>query len=315
MLARAGLNRLTPRAAGLLVLAANIPDIDVAAAFGGSLNYLHWHRHITHSIAALPILALLPVCVTRLFGRLPWKRAWSASLIAVATHLLMDWTNIYGIRLLLPFSDRWLRLDITNIIDPIILGALMAASLWPVLSRLVSAEIGARPGEGRGLAICALAFVMLYNCGRGVLHARAVGLIEARTYNGSVPARVAALPHIINPFTWVGLVETASAFVTVPVNLLADFDPSAGRIFFKPEPSSALDTARNTGTVRRFLEFSQFPFWRVTPAPEPANAVRVDVMDLRFGAPPEERFVVSVLVAPNSKVIDSSFRFGPVRPR
>jgi hypothetical protein len=39
-LSRAGLNRLTPQATAILLLAANAPDIDVVSAAGGSLAYL-----------------------------------------------------------------------------------------------------------------------------------------------------------------------------------------------------------------------------------------------------------------------------------
>ncbi|PYT24534.1 MAG: hypothetical protein DMG58_25750 [Acidobacteria bacterium] len=61
LLSRAGLDRLTPRAPWILFLAANAPDIDVVSAFGGSLNYLHYHRNLTHSLVALPVLPI--ICV------------------------------------------------------------------------------------------------------------------------------------------------------------------------------------------------------------------------------------------------------------
>ena len=57
---RVGLNRLTPQATAVLLLAANAPDIDVVSAAGGSLNYLHYHRHLTHSLLMAPVMALLP---------------------------------------------------------------------------------------------------------------------------------------------------------------------------------------------------------------------------------------------------------------
>src|SRR5947208_9141120 len=114
-LSRAGLKRWTPLATPILLLAANAPDADIATAAGGSLNYLHFHRHLTHSLIAMPLMALLPVVLVRLFGRKPvrWLGAWAVAMLAVASHLLLDLTNTYGVRLLLPFSTRWLRLDIT----------------------------------------------------------------------------------------------------------------------------------------------------------------------------------------------------------
>src|ERR1041385_8120277 len=105
-LSRAGLNRATPFAAPILILAANAPDMDVVSAAGGSLNYLHYHRHLTHSLLGAPFVALIPLRLVLLMARKPirWIPAYLASLLAVASHLLLDMTNVYGVRLLLPFS-------------------------------------------------------------------------------------------------------------------------------------------------------------------------------------------------------------------
>src|SRR5262249_31942847 len=68
-----------------------------------------------------------------------------ASTIASATHPLMDWTNNYGMRPLLPWSGRWFYGDLVFIVDPFILllvggAAFLATSdrgpkifLWAVL--------------------------------------------------------------------------------------------------------------------------------------------------------------------------------------
>src|ERR1035441_9217284 len=108
-LSRAGLNRWTPRATAILILAANAPDIDIVTAAGGAVNYLHYHRHLTHSLAAMPVMALLPVVLVRVAGRKPirWMGAFCAAMLAIASHLLLDLTNRYGIRLFLPFSADW----------------------------------------------------------------------------------------------------------------------------------------------------------------------------------------------------------------
>ena len=60
-------------------------------------------------------MALLPLLIVRLVGRRPieWGTAYLISLIGVASHLALDLTNFYGVRLLLPFSDGG---DVTHII-------------------------------------------------------------------------------------------------------------------------------------------------------------------------------------------------------
>src|SRR5262249_16948552 len=134
-LSRAGFNRLTPQATAILLLAANAPDVDVAAAMGGSLIYLKYHRHLTHSLLMAPLMAFLPLLFVRLASRQPmaWRMGYLVSLAGVVSHLALDWTNVYGVRLLLPFSRRWLGLDITPVVDPWIWGALLLAVIAPAL--------------------------------------------------------------------------------------------------------------------------------------------------------------------------------------
>jgi inner membrane protein len=320
LLSRAGLNRLTPRASWILFLAANAPDIDAVSAWGGSLNYLHYHRHITHSLVMLPVLALACVLAVRLVSRQPlnWLGAYFIAFIGVASHLILDLTNIYGVRLLLPFSGRWLRLDTTGVIDFWIWGALLLAMFAPLLARLVNAEIGAatpkKGAAGRGFAIFALVFLVLYDGGRFVAHARAVEILESRVYSGSAPRRVAALAASANPFAWRGVVETTESYVIEDVNLLGEFDPAAGHTFFKPDPSPALDTARRTAVFQEFLRFSQYPFWQVSPAEQADGGTRVEAMDLRFADPQNPRFVATAILDARQQVTSAWFQFGRPKP-
>ena len=165
-LSRVGLGRWSARGAAILVIAANIPDIDMVTLLGGPVNYLHYHRHLTHSLAAMPLMALAAVAIVRLVGRKPvsWRAAFFAALIAVASHLCLDWTNIYGIRLLLPFSGEWFRADTTNVIDLWILAVIAIGIAGPFLARLVGSEISSGPARnrhhGRGFAWFALLFFL-----------------------------------------------------------------------------------------------------------------------------------------------------------
>ncbi len=321
LLSRAGLERLTPRAAWILLLAANAPDIDVLSAFGGSLNYLHYHRYLTHTLVALPVLALVCVLVVRLVSRRPvnWLGAYLIALIGVASHLVLDLTNIYGVRLLLPFSSRWLRWDITSIIDFWIWGVLLLSVSAPGLARLVNAEIGAgsqvRGGAGRGFAIFALVFLALYDGGRFVAHARAMATLDSRIYSGSAPRRVTALPESSSLFRWRGIAETNELFSIEEVDLLRDFDPTTGRTFYKPEPSPAIEAARRTPVFEEFLRFSRYPFWQLTPAEQSEGGTRVEVMDLRFGDPQTPAFVATAIVVQNQRVLRAWFQFGQAKPR
>jgi inner membrane protein len=320
-LSRTGLKRWTPMATPILLLAANAPDIDIVTAAGGSLSYLHFHRHLTHALVAMPAMALLPVVVVRLVGRKPvrWAGAFFAALIAVASHLLLDWTNAYGIRLFLPFSAEWLRLDWNSIFDLWIWGAFALCIVGPFVGRLVGSEIesGARRdhNHGRGFAWLALVFVLLYDCGRGVLHARAVAELESRVYQDAVPMRVAAIPGPANPWRWWGLVETPDFYAAAEVNLMSEFDPTRAAILHKPAPDAAIDAARRTPVFREFLRFSQFPLWRISPAPDLENGKLVEAWDLRFGTPMAPGFMASALLDARLNPVRTWFEWGGARRR
>lgn len=172
--AKAGLDRLSPGATTLCVLAANAPDSDlVVLVFGGRWAFLHHHRGITHSIVGCIVLALaLPLMFhagdwllarwrqretrTRLTGLLV------ASILATATHPLLDWMNNYGVRPLLPWNPKWFYGDFVFIIDPflwIVLGgaAFLLTSktrkhviLWVVIALVPSYLVLVGPaGPGR----------------------------------------------------------------------------------------------------------------------------------------------------------------------
>ena len=127
--AKAGLERLSPWTTPVCLVAANAPDADIVAAFGGSWFYLKHHRGITHSIiGTLAIALIIPLLfyaadgiVARLGRRPPRVRLgglFIASLVVSASHPLMDWTNNYGVRPLLPWDGRWFYGDLVYIIDP-----------------------------------------------------------------------------------------------------------------------------------------------------------------------------------------------------
>ena len=128
--AKAGLEKLSPGATALCVLAANSPDADIVTLIGGRWIYLQNHRGITHSIVGTIALALaLPLVFhgcALLIARLRSRKASTrlrglviVSIVVTATHPLLDWTNNYGVRLLLPWNSRWFYGDLVFIMDPV----------------------------------------------------------------------------------------------------------------------------------------------------------------------------------------------------
>lgn len=304
-LCRAGLNRLYARPALVLLVAANLPDVDVVSALGGGLSYLDHHRGITHSVLTMPLLAIVPVLLAMALSRSRARMGWAylLSLIGVGSHLLLDWTNAYAIRLLLPFSGTWFHSDLNNVVDIWIWAILLLAALAPLLGKLVSSEIGAKPGTGRGLAIFALLFILVYDFGRFLLHERAVSTLTARIYDNEQPVRAGVFPTAVNPLRWVAWVDTGSAAIRYDLNLAANFDPAAGTKFFKPEMTPAIQAAQTTEAFRVMRQFAIYPLLMVSPADEPEGATRVELRDERFP------FLSWAIVDRAGRVVRSGFHF------
>ncbi|MBV9300489.1 MAG: metal-dependent hydrolase [Acidobacteriaceae bacterium] len=312
-LARSGLNRYCPHASLLMILSANAPDLDIVGLRGGQLRYFEWHRGYSHSVSCLPFLALLPVFVVALIYRrkLPWTKAWLLCCLGIGSHLMMDWTNSYGVRLLLPFSSRWFSLDLNGLYDAWILAVLAFAALWPAFARLVSGEIGARFSGGRGTAIFALVFFVLFDLSRLLLHQRAIAQIEARLYENSPPVKTAALPESFNPFRWTGVVETSNQYRLLTVNSFGNIDLEEGAIFYKPAARDSIYNAKQTEPFRYFLYFSRFPVWSELPfAKGEQMGIKIDLTDLRFGTPWAGSFHCNAIENSRNHVLRSWFTYG-----
>jgi inner membrane protein len=145
-LSAAGLRRVTPLATATLIVAANAPDVDIAAQAWGSWTALAFRRGLTHGV---PALFVLPFLVTG--GIMAWDR-WvrrrrrpdavpvkpgavlALSTLGVWTHPFLDWLNNYGMRWLMPLDPGWSYGDALFIIDPWV-WLLLGGALFLAFSR------------------------------------------------------------------------------------------------------------------------------------------------------------------------------------
>lgn len=142
-LAKAGLERATPLATTTLVIASNLPDVDVLMRVGGGTSsYLEHHRGLTHSLVGLALLAVILTFLLTFVDRRfrlrrdhrsrpmrPLRLFWIAYLGGLG-HTFMDFTNNYGVRPLLPFSSRWFYGDTIFVADPWIWLILGSTVVW-----------------------------------------------------------------------------------------------------------------------------------------------------------------------------------------
>ena len=172
VLGQMGLKTKTGLAIPTLIIAANIPDIDAVATLLGGHQHLAIRRGITHGPIALVILPLILWGIMLWFdrwqemrgkrpkNRLPVHKGWLLALayIGCLSHPAMDWLNVYGIRLLEPFSSQWFYGDTLFIIDIWIWAALIIG-VWFSLRRERGGQGNwQRPAWISFTAVCAYIF-------------------------------------------------------------------------------------------------------------------------------------------------------------
>ena len=275
-LQRAAFPRISRAATIAVVLAGMVADADLLSSYFGPSAYLAFDRTYFHSLPATLVFALLAT-LPFFFkpnspeSSIPPATIFAAALATALLHLALDACQTSGIQLLWPFSPSRFALDWLPSLDLWLLAILLAGILLPLLSSLVTEEIGARRKGPRGRlgASFALIALILYLAARLGLHGDAIAALESRTYRGELPHRVAAFAESSSPFRWHGIVETERALhdLEVPVGPGADFDPSSASTTYKPEPSPALDAARNSPVARRFLQVARFPKATVEQTP------------------------------------------------
>jgi inner membrane protein len=300
-LGRAGLNRKTGLATATLVLAAEAPDLDVISNVRGPVFGFAHHRGFTHSFLGLVLVAAVVVgmmyVVWRVRGRKTngpglaprWGLLYLYAYLSGLTHILLDFTNNYGVRPFWPFSEKWYSWDIVFIVEPVIHILLVAGLLLPLFFSLINEEIGARRRgpQGRLAATLALLGMVALWGVRDFEHRRAVNALEARLYEGADPIRASAYPYWWNPFRWYGVVETEDFYATMLVDSsVPEVDPEGRmRIRRKPEETPVTLAAKKTYLGHVYYDWAQYPVTETEEFEAPRAGYMVHFKDLRYDYP------------------------------
>lgn len=333
-LAKAGLDRVSPLAMPTMLVAANFPDVDVVSGLWGDLAYLEHHRGITHSVLGLlvqgPLLAGAAVMLDRLArrrhrGASPPARflpLLAVALVGLASHVLLDYTNSYGVKPWLPFDASWYYGDIVFVVDPwlwLLLGGALwlgarrtrkAAILWSLFftlaAGLVVASNAVAPRESGGPVATAVwlgllaAIVLLRLVSHGVNPVRlatlalvglvcywgalavAHGLATAAASRGT-GSRVSAMPTLMRPDRWRILALTPTELRIGEVSL-----GSRDAVSLTPIPRNlrdpAVEVALQTCPGEVALSFNRFLYAEVDPMPDGSRTVLL--RDARFATVP-----------------------------
>ncbi|HEX6162588.1 MAG TPA: metal-dependent hydrolase [Vicinamibacterales bacterium] len=266
-LSRAGLNKRTALATSTLVIANNLPDIDVAV-FATDTLAMSFRRGWTHGVLAQ---ATLPIALTGamlVYDRYRIRPAGHQAIgpsevvrpgqllllsyIGVLLHVFMDFTNSYGVRLLMPFSERWFYGDALYIVDPW-LYLTLGLGWWLARKHAKPARIG--------VALAAIYVAAMLASNALARREVANGLARAGRPENT---RFMVTPVVVNPFRREVVIDVGDRyekgnlwFEPMPHFRPAGFGISKG--FDQPDVQAALQLP----LARAYLRWSRFPFVQV----------------------------------------------------
>ena len=273
-LGEAGLKRRTGFGGGTLMIASNLPDVDVFV-FATSVPSVAFRRGWTHGVLADVLLPLLFTGIVMLIAR--WRRRHDIqprqilllAYVGVILHVLMDLLNNYGVRLLMPFSQHWFYGDVLFIVDPW-LWIILAAGIWFARRRR-----SVRPARGSLLLAAGYVLAMLVSARL----ARAEIIERWQQVEGRPPQALMVGPVPITPLRRQIIIDAGDRYETgmftwQPRNVR--FDPTDVP---KNDADSRVAIVRTAPNIRAFLVWSRFPFWTLEPWD---RGTRVTVGDMRF---------------------------------
>lgn len=281
-LAQSGLKRRSGLGTAALLIGANFPDIDVLSYAWGSETALWFRRGLTHGVVALALLPLLLTGLLLIWDRTVRRRRavpgpavrplqiLLLSTLAIATHPLLDFLNVYGMRWFMPFSSRWFYGDTLFIIDPWVWVALVAG-VW----------LG---GKRPRTSLVSLGLVSLYVAGMAISSVLARGVVVssfASKQDGEV--RVMVAPLAVTPLTRYIVVDDGRSYRVGMFNWSRRprFELESlpyDRVPPTPESARALLAPRAV----KFLSWARFPYF----LEEPVGGLLL-IGDARYGLDPE----------------------------
>jgi inner membrane protein len=290
-LADSGLKRTTRLGTAVLVIGANLPDVDGLTYFVASgTDALAFRRGWTHGVLAMAVLPLLLTGAALGWCRLtagrrdgpaiPASAGWllALAIIGIWSHPLLDLLNSYGVRLLMPFSGRWFYGDALFIVDPWVWAVLSGGIFLTRFRDRRARSPAASRRAGRAVRV-ALTATVAYALGMAVSSRVGRGYVGRQSQTAARRTMVAPVPG--TPFRRAVIRDLGDryefGFLVLPRSTYS-------RVLVEPTGADApgVRAASLTRPGRQFLEWSRFPQF-VTE--RRGDSIRVIMSDARYAHP------------------------------
>ena len=275
----AGLKQTTRWGNSILMIAANLPDVDVLA-FATNTPAVAIRRGWTHGVLAQALLPILLTAVVVALDR--WRppqdgrshvRAGPVLVLAyvgVLTHVGLDWLNTYGVRLLMPFSNRWFYGDSVFIIDP-----------WLWLSLGIGVLLARRYRRPHRASVALLVAALYISAMVGSARIARRHVLEQWTkQNGVTSASVMVGPSLLNPLLRSVIIDAGDHYRYGAYEVLSATLSLQDETVWKNETHPAVLRARGDPRFRAVLVWARFPYFQIESEP---GGTRVRLADMRFG--------------------------------
>lgn len=276
-LANAGLKQRYGRGTTLaLVVASNIPDLDVFGGFFHPGPSFLYRRMFTHSLLALPVLSAGCAALYRFAcPNLKFSSLWFLWALGISLHVVFDLINSFGVVLLYPVIRHRFELSSVFIID---------LALWGLmLSPLLIWRCNPSKFDLKRLSRIAANAVVIYLIACIGLRWRsnaALNLYEIE--QGINPSLSYVFPEPFGPQRFRGVVRQDDIYRIYRINSLTGVVSKFDELKTQDElPGARTIAASEAG--RGMLWFAKAPVLRKV-GESPGGAERWLLYDLRFGS-------------------------------
>ncbi len=267
-----------------------LSDVDLLLRIHSTELFLNYHRGITHGILALCLLPLIPAFIFR--GKIGFLKTYCFAFLGYCLHLLLDFTNQYGIKILSPFDWNSYDLSLTFIVDPYVIFTLLIALILSIKFKK----------QAKIFYIFSILLIVTYIGVKAYFKGEAKEFlkqkIEAHQY------RVYPLPNDF--LRWWFVARFSDEYITGCVDLFGQ------RIYidrrYRIKNDEVILKSKESESVKALVNFAKHP---ATEIKKEGDTVLVIWRELSYGFLPDDRFTAKVWLKETSqgyKIINSKLK-------